>query len=100
LSGYKLSNKALEDLLDIISYTFDTWGVDQTQTYRNELYECCDLIGKTPGVGRACDPLGFGLRRITQGSHVIFYKAEADLVIVSRILHRKVMPKNEYFVDT
>lgn len=100
MSGYSLSNKALEDLLDIISYTLDTWGVDQTQNYRDELYACCDLIGKTPGVGILCDTLAPGLRRFTQGSHVIFYRIGTDIVIISRILHHKVLPRNEYFVDS
>lgn len=99
MSSYRLSNKALEDLLAIISYTLDRWGIEQAQKYRNDFYNCCELIGKTPEIGRACDPLGHGLRRMEQGRHVIFYKLVGRKVVISRILHQKVLPLREYFID-
>jgi len=99
LSAYRLSNKALEDLLVIISYTLDRWGIEQAQKYRDAFYEGCELIGKTPGIGRTCDPLGRGLRRLEQGRHIVFYRLVGDKVVISRILHQRVLPLREYFID-
>jgi toxin ParE1/3/4 len=59
-----------------------------------------DLIAEKPGMGRACDPLGEGLRRFEVGKHLIFYKPDRNGIIVSRILHQSRLPARPHFIDT
>jgi antitoxin ParD1/3/4 len=41
-----------------------------------------------PVSGRSCEHAGSGLRRMEQGSHVVFFRREPGGILVSRILHQ------------
>ena len=47
------------------------------------------MIARNPLLGRACDHLAPGLRRLEQRKHVIFYRLESDRVSIFRILHEQ-----------
>jgi toxin ParE1/3/4 len=100
LSSYSLGPKAQSDLAEILDYTVDTWGEKQALEYVAELSACFELISKTPAMGRACDVLSLGLRRIEHRSHVIFYRAVSRDVQISRILHQSRLPRRQYFLST
>jgi len=40
------------------------WGKDQTVRYFDNLEACCQVPGKKPAVGHACDQIRPGLRRM------------------------------------
>ena len=48
----------------------------QSHRYIDALESCCELIAENPGIGRRCDSIEPGLRRMEEGKHVIFYKAD------------------------
>jgi toxin ParE1/3/4 len=81
LSIARLSRKAEEDLEAIFDYTVDQWGRNQANVYVNELENACRLIANQASLGIACELLAPGLRRYTQGSHVIFYRSEKDGIV-------------------
>ena len=43
-------------------------------------------------LGRTCDHIRHGLRRMERGEHVIFYRESAGGIRVSRILHQRMLP--------
>ena len=93
-----LSPAAEEGLLDISAYTLRTWGERQADRYLSELENCCRKLAANPLMGRPCDDISSGLRRIEQGSHVIFYRQKSDGILISRILHRSMLP-GRYVMD-
>lgn len=99
MSAYRLSNKAESDIAGILIYTTDTWGEEQAERYLTGLADCFDLIVQTPGMGRACDALYPGLRRIEQGKHIVFYRAEGKSVVISRVLHQRQLPQRQEFTE-
>lgn len=86
------SRSAEVDLEEIAEYTIRAWGRAQSATYIDELQSCCEMIARNPLLGRACDQLAPGLRRIEQRKHVIFYRLESDRVSIFRILHERRLP--------
>jgi len=57
-----------------------------------EIEDCFLRLAENPSLGRACDAIRPGLRRIEQGKHVIFYRQHAKGILVSRILHQSMLP--------
>jgi toxin ParE1/3/4 len=56
------------------------------------------MLADSPGLGRACDPISPGIRPFELGKHVIFYKPDRNGVIVSRILHQRMLPTRPDFI--
>jgi toxin ParE1/3/4 len=91
-----ISPEAEVDLLEIGTYTRDTWGWRQADKYLSQLEEGCELIVRIPSVGRECDRIREGLHRFEIGKHVIFYTVEAERILVARVLHENMLATN-YF---
>jgi toxin ParE1/3/4 len=92
LPNVRLSSLAQADLLSIAEYTLKTWGPTQTVHYLAELEDCRDRLAANPSLGRPCDHIRPGLRRIEQGKHVIFYESQARGILITRILYRNMLP--------
>jgi toxin ParE1/3/4 len=56
-------------------------------------------LGDNPALGRICNNVRPGLRRLEQGRHVIFYCEERGGILVSRILHQSMLPDRHAFDD-
>ena len=100
MSTYRLGPKGASDLAEIFDTTVDTWGEQQAENYVEELARCFQLLAESPGLGRACDLISPGIRRFEQGKHVIFYKPDRNGIIVSRILHQRMLPAQLQFMDS
>ena len=92
MSTFRFSSRAEADLLEIAEYTLRTWGEDQTIRYIDDLETCCQQLADHPELGRPCDDIRPGLRRMRQGQHVVFYRQEPEGILVSRILHKSMLP--------
>jgi len=90
--GFRLSKLARLDLMDIADYTVDTWGPEQAQRYLNSLAACFNQLAKTPKIGRSCDRICQGYRRIEHEKHVILYRAGQDGILIGRVLHQRMRP--------
>jgi toxin ParE1/3/4 len=92
VAKYRLSRLAEADLFDIGSYTLQTWGEDQARRYLDDLVDRFEKLAVNPKLGRACDHIKPGFRRMECGRHVIFYEIEDTAIIVWRILHNRMLP--------
>ena len=72
VSGFRLSRRAENDLLNIGAYTRHTWGEDQAARYLDAQESCCQLLADNPALGRACTHI----LRMASGRHVPFYREE------------------------
>ena len=93
MAAFHLSLLAEADLLSIGAYTIRTWGESQAVRYVDELETCCQKLADNPALGRSCDYVRPGLRRMEQGKHVVFYRRQADGdILITRFLHAKMLP--------
>lgn len=85
--------------MEIAAYTLRTWGEEQTLRYIDGLEACCQKLADNPASGRPCDHIRPGLRRIEQGKHVVFFRQELGGILVSRILHERMLPERHAVDD-
>ena len=76
MAAFRFSRRAEADLLSIGEYTLRTWGRAQAARYIGELEVCCQTLSDNPALGRLCDEIRPGLRRLEHGKHVVFYRQE------------------------
>lgn len=93
MSGVRYAVLAGRDLHEIADYTLQRWGLGKVTAYLDGLQECCQRLAAMPKLGRPCDEVGLGLRRLEHGSHVVFNRATAEGILVVRVLHRSLLPK-------
>lgn len=86
----RLSRRADADLAEIADYTIAAFGTAQARKYRDQLRACFASLCDNPLLGRSAEELAPGLRRIRQQAHVVFYIADADQVLIVRVLHHKM----------
>jgi toxin ParE1/3/4 len=92
VGAFRISRRAERDLLSIGEYSLRTSGAAQAARYIDELEDCCLTLADNPGLGRRCDDVRPGLRRLEHGKHVVFYRQEPGGILVSRILHQRMLP--------
>ena len=92
MAAFRFPRHAESDLLNICNYTLRTWGKAQAARYLGEVEACCQMLAKNPALGRPCDDIRAGLRRLEHGKHVVFYRRELGGILVSRILHQRMLP--------
>ena len=92
MSTFRFSRRAEADLVSIGNYTLRTWGKAQTTRYIDDLEAFCHTLADNPALGRACENVRPGLRRLEHGKHVVFYRRELTGILISRILHQSMLP--------
>ena len=88
----RYTKRAEADLTGIASYTARTWGAAQVDVYLGMIEKCCVNLGANPLLGRGCDEVRPGLRRMEAGRHVAFYRLRGKGTLVVRVLHRAMLP--------
>lgn len=86
-------------MLSIGDYTLRTWGEVQVARYIGDLELCCQTLADNPALGRLCYDVRPGLRRLEHGKHVVFYRQERGGIVVSRILHQRMLPDRHAIDD-
>ena len=82
-----LTPKAESDLVEIWVYTCDEWGLDQADTYLDQLEEGMKQLIHHPSLGADYAHVLPGYRRLQVEHHAVFCKVlEAELLVV-RVLH-------------
>ena len=92
MAAFRFSRRAAADLMSIADYTLRKWGKSQAARYISELEVCCQRLADNPAFGRPCDDVRPELRRLEHGKHVVFYRQERGGIMVSRILHQRMLP--------
>ena len=88
--SFRLSPKAREDLRGIWRHTTAHWGRAQANKYLRALGETFDRLAAKPDLGRSCNDLRPGYRRIKAQAHVIFFRMDGGGVEIVRILHQSM----------
>ena len=89
---FRFSRLAEADLINVSAYTLRTWGEEQAIKYLDELEACCERLTLEPEWGSSCNEIRPGLRRINQGKHVVFFRRDPGGILISRILHERMLP--------
>lgn len=79
--------------MSIGEYSLLAWGEAQASRYLRAVEDACERLARNPMLGRACDEIRPGLRRMPEGSHTIFYRAASTGILVVRVLHASMLPE-------
>lgn len=83
-SRFRLSPKAEETLLDIYTYTRNTWSEAQAERYLSGFRKALDRLVTFPQSGTVTSP-GSLVRRALYEKHTIFYRLTPDGIEIGRI---------------
>jgi toxin ParE1/3/4 len=67
--------------------------------YIGNLEVCCQVLADNPNIGRRCDDIRPGLRRHEHGKHILLYRQERGGILISRILHQRMLPERHAIDD-
>lgn len=90
MQGYRLSKEAQDDLKEIKSYTCLTWGNKQTKKYLSEIKNSLEKLVISPELGKLRDEIIEGVRSLSVGRHMIFYRVGKIEIEVARISHSRM----------
>ena len=90
MTELRISGAADADLVEIARYTTGQFGAEQARKYRDQFVACFASLLDNPMLGRSANELAPGLRRIRQQAHVVFYTANAERVLIVRVLHHRM----------
>lgn len=92
-----VTRKAHADLIAIGRFTAKEWGITRRNKYLKQLDDCFLQLSRNPELGVACNYIADGYRKFPQGSHLIFYRLNAEgIVEIIRVIH-KVMDIESLF---
>jgi toxin ParE1/3/4 len=86
--SYTLKRPAMADLEEIWQYTFERWSREQADKYHGDLVRTFEALADGIRRGREVDYIRVGYRRITTGSHYVFYREASSGIEIMRILHQ------------
>lgn len=87
--------KARKDLKSILIYGYQNWGTVQTDQYYDNLLQKLKHLKEYPLMGKECDTIRLGYRKLHVEKHIFFYKIGTDHVVIIRILY-DAMDHNEH----
>ena len=96
MKSFALTSQAKADLRAIALFTEERWGKEQRNLYIKQFDEAFHLLAEAPMAGKACDYIKQNYRKFPQGSHIIFYKEEKDLIQIVRILHKNMDVESKF----
>lgn len=89
MSGYKLSRRAEDDLLDMYIYGIERFGEAQGERYHIDMTACFALLATQPRMGREAATVAPGVRRHEHASHVIFYEEHGEGILILALVHAR-----------
>lgn len=84
---YKLSAAAQRSITEIVAFTDETFGHNQTEAYIAGLEASFDLLVRFPGAGAAMFEVKPGLRRYRYQSHHIYYSRHDTFLLIEDVIH-------------
>ena len=90
MENCKFTEEADKDISEIYEYTILNLGLNQAKKNIKDLYSKISMIVNENIQGRKADIIKKGLRRVEVGSHIVFYQAENELVLIVRVLHNSI----------
>ena len=83
----ELSVAADADLFDILAYGTAVHGVEASDAYYLGLCDAFDFLCENSSAGQVDEGSGLGLRRWHYRQHRIFYRVDADAILIVRVFH-------------
>jgi toxin ParE1/3/4 len=83
----ELSVAADADLFDILAYGTAVHGEAASDAYYLGLTQAFDFLCEQPEAGQIDEVSGLGLRRWRYRQHRIFYRIDAETLLVVRVFH-------------
>ena len=97
MAKFHFTQKAIEDLDSIWTYTFENWSESQADTYYTGIITVCQHIADHPKfLDREYNEITQGLFCHHYQKHLIFYFIVEDGIEVVRILHEKMDIKSKF----
>jgi toxin ParE1/3/4 len=90
MTNYELSAAAEIDLDAIYTYTFDQFGLRQAELYLTGLAGAFRRLADMPEIRRTANDIRPSLLQYRYQSHMIFYTASEDGVVIRRVLHARM----------
>jgi len=87
MPSYRLTQAADNDVVSILEYTIETFGVEQAVTYRDGLIRTFEFIAEFPKVARERLEIDPPVRAHPYKSHIVIYIIEGDDVLVLGVRH-------------
>ncbi len=94
MTGYRLTQDAQSDLIEIRRYTLQQWGAAQSQKYLSELRKTIRLLAETPTLGKVRPEVGLNVLSFPYASHFIYYVVHEQQLVVFAVLHKRMAPLN------
>ncbi|WP_366146169.1 type II toxin-antitoxin system RelE/ParE family toxin [Erythrobacter sp.] len=80
---------ARHDLAKIWTYTADTWGAFQADSYVREINDRVIKLLDFPAMGSRVEGLPEQYRKVRSGSHRVIYRTTEVELLVVRIIHER-----------
>lgn len=91
MAKYVLTNKAVDDLSKIWTYTYKVWSESQADKYYELLIETFQIIAQNPKVGKIYSEISNEIAGFNVGKHIIFYRElKTKEIEIVRILHGRM----------
>lgn len=86
---YRLSKTAASDLIRIYRYGLKRFGENQADKYYKHLFDCFERIGLRPFAFESIEHIVPGYRRCVCGVDAIYFKIQAEEVLIITIIGRQ-----------
>jgi toxin ParE1/3/4 len=96
MASFILSNKAVEDLSSIWSYTVEVWSEEQADKYYYNILDYCKGLSNGKFHGKVYPKIGENICGFRINQHILFYTISADSNLeILRILHSRMDLRNK-----
>ncbi len=96
MSTFRLTHKALDDLIKIWDYSARKWSENQAEKYYRQLMSSCSDLAMNPTLGKSYEILSQNIFGFRCGEHIIFYRnISKNEIEIERILHQRMDLKNK-----
>jgi toxin ParE1/3/4 len=98
MGSYHVAQEAENDLVDIVRYTEERWGLEQSKQYVYELFALFDEIAAHPEPSTRMDIIKDGLRKRLhpKRQHAVYFRIVGEDVENLRVLHSRRDQTNEF----
>jgi len=82
-----VSPEAQADVIDMLQFTLEEWGLQQAEKYQSVLDNAFSTIHQNPRLGHKRPDLPPEYRVFQAGQHIIVFRIKEKTVYVIRVLH-------------
>ena len=98
MTSFILSNKAVEDLSSIWTYTVEVWSEEQADKYYYSILDYCEGLANGKFHGKTYPKIGEHIYGFRINQHILFYTKNADTnLVILRILHSRMDLRNRIY---